>query len=82
MTDAEWALIEPLLPPVRVEQVHAKVMKADLLAGDVAVRLAKIRLHLSWAMAERNKHLARPQQRPRHILPNDRVAAGKPLFVP
>lgn len=33
-------------------------------------------------MAERNKHLARPRQGLRHILPHDRVAAGKPLFVP
>lgn len=31
------------------------------LAGDIGVRLAEVRLRLSWAMAQRNKHLARPQ---------------------
>jgi hypothetical protein len=57
-------------------------MKADLLAADVTVRLTKIRLRMPRAMAERNKHLARPQLRRRDIFPDDRVAAGKPFFVP
>ncbi|MBG0791933.1 hypothetical protein IYY11_00180 [Methylocystis sp. H62] len=57
-------------------------MKADLFAGDVAVRLAKIRLRLSRAMAQGNEHLARTQKGTRHILAHDRVAAGKSLFIP
>ena len=67
---------------VRVRQIHAKVMKADLLARDIGVRLAKIRLRMPRAMAQGNEHLARAQHGPRHILPHDRVAAGKSFFIP
>ena len=66
---------------VRVRQIHAKVMEPHLLARDIAVRLAKIRLRLTRAMAQGNEHLAGVQQGTRYILPHDRVAAEKPLFI-
>src|ERR1700730_1669714 len=35
---------------VRVRQIHTKIMKADLLARDISIRLTKIRLRLPRAM--------------------------------
>src|ERR1019366_10456909 len=67
---------------IRVRQIHAKRMEAALLAADVPVRLAKIRLPITWTMAQRHEHLPRPQHRRRHILTHDRVAAAKALLVP
>jgi hypothetical protein len=49
---------------------------------DVPIRLAKIRLRMTWTMAQRHEHLPRPQHLRRSILPHDRVAAAKALFVP
>ena len=67
---------------VRVRQVHAKIMEPDLLARDIAVRLAEIRLGVARTMAQRHEHLAGPLHCLRHILAHDRVAAGKSFFVP
>jgi hypothetical protein len=47
---------------IRVRQVHAKIIKPDLLARDIAIRLAKIRLPVTWEMAQRHEHLAGAQQ--------------------
>jgi hypothetical protein len=67
---------------IRVRQIHAKIMEANLLPADVPVRLAKIRLRMAWTMAQWNKHLPCPQSRRCHMLAHDRVATGKPLFIP
>jgi len=67
---------------VRVRQIHAKIMEANLLAADVPIRLAKIRLRMTWTMAQRHEHLPRPQHLRRYILTHDRVATGKPSLVP
>jgi hypothetical protein len=52
-------------------------MEANLLAADVPIRLAKIRLRMTWTMAQRHEHLPRPQHLRRSILTHDRVAAAK-----
>src|ERR1700731_1763769 len=67
---------------IRVRQIHAKIMKAPLLATDVPVRFAEICLRMTRTMAQWHEHLPRPQHRRRHILTHDRVAAGEPLLVP
>ena len=67
---------------VRVRQIHAKIMEANLLAVDVPIRLAKIRLRMTWTMAQWHEHLPRPQHLRRYILTHDRVATAKALFVP
>src|SRR6202022_4418419 len=67
---------------VRVRQIHAKIMEANLLAADVPIRLAKIRLRMTWTMAQWHEHLPRPQHLRRYILTHDRVATAKALFVP
>ena len=60
---------------VRVRQVHTQIMKPDLLARDIAIRLAKIRLRVARTMAQRHEHLTRPLRCLRHILAHDGVAA-------
>src|SRR6201988_2662493 len=57
-------------------------MEANLLAPDVPIRFAKIRLCMARTMAQRNKHLLPSQPRLREILAHDRVAAGKALLIP
>jgi hypothetical protein len=57
-------------------------MEANLLAADVPIRLAKIRLRMTWTMAQWHEHLPRPQHLRRYILTHDRVATAKALFVP
>jgi hypothetical protein len=44
---------------VRMWQVHAKIMEPHLLAANVAIRLAKIRLRMAGTVVQRHKHLAR-----------------------
>src|ERR1035437_3027679 len=65
---------------VRMRQIHAKVMEPDLLARDVAIRLAKIRLGVTRTMAQRHKHLAGSRRCLGHILTHNRIAAGKSPF--
>ena len=57
-------------------------LEAYLLATDVPIRLAKIRLRMTWTMAQWHEHLPRPQHLRRDILTHDRVATAKALFVP
>jgi hypothetical protein len=57
-------------------------MEANLLAADVPIRLAKIRLRMTWTMAQWHEHLPCPQHLRRYILTHDRVATAKALFVP
>jgi hypothetical protein len=67
---------------VGVGQIHAEVIEPHVLAGDVTIGLAKIRLRLTRAMAQRHEHLAGAQRRLRHVLANDRVAARKAFLRP
>src|SRR3954469_18033364 len=67
---------------VRMRQVHAKVVEPYLPARDEAIGLAKIRLSVTRAMAQRHEHLARSQRRRRHIFPHNRIAAGKSPLIP
>ena len=57
-------------------------MEPDFLARDIAIRLAKIRLGVTRAMAQWDEHLAGALRRLRHILPYDRVAARKSFLGP
>ena len=66
---------------IRVRQIHAKIMEADLLAANVPVRFAEIRLSLAWTMAQWHEHLPRPKHRLRQILTHDRVAADERLCL-
>ena len=50
--------IRPDEAAVRMRQIHAEVMEPDLLARDVTVSFAKIRLRVTRTMAQRHKHLA------------------------
>jgi hypothetical protein len=52
-------------------------MEPDLLVCDVAIRVAKISLRMTGAMAQWHKHLACAQRRLRHILAYDRITARK-----
>src|SRR5208337_2750887 len=63
------------------EAILEQIMEANLLARDVAIGLAKIRLGLPRTMAQRHKHLARSQCRLRNILAHYRIAAGEALFA-
>lgn len=47
---------------VRVRKIHAKIMEANLLACDVTVRFAKIRLGVTRTMVQGHKHLAAAQR--------------------
>ena len=67
---------------VRVRQVQAKIVEADLLARDIAVRLAEIRLGVAGTMAQRHEHLAGALHRLGDILAHDRVSAGESFLVP
>ena len=50
-------------------------MEPHLLARDIAIRLAKVRLRVTGAMAQRHEHLTRPLRCLRHILAHDGVTA-------
>ena len=67
---------------IGLRQVHAEIMKPNLLTGDDGIRLAKIRLGVAGPVAQRHKHLARTQGRGGHILPHNRVAADIALLRP
>ena len=67
---------------IRVRQIHAKIMEPNLLATNVPVRLAKIRLRVARAMAQWHEHLPPPKHRLRHIPAHDRVATNKLLLIP
>ena len=67
---------------IRVRQIHAKIMEPNLLATNIPVRLAKIRLRVAWAMAQWHEHLPPPKHRLCHIPAHDRVATSKPLLIP
>src|ERR1700732_1062788 len=67
---------------IRVRQVHAKIMEPDLLARDIRIRLAKIRLRVARSMAQWHEHLASAERRPCHVLAYNRVSAGKPFLDP
>src|SRR5450759_3104203 len=67
---------------IRVRQIHAKIMEPDLLTRDIAIRLAKISLRVTRAMAQWHEHLAGAQHRLSPIFAHDRVSAGKSFFVP
>ena len=43
---------------VRVRQVHAKIMEPALLARDIRICLAKIRLRVARSIAQWHEHLA------------------------
>src|ERR1700730_18085976 len=45
---------------VRVRKIHTKIVEANLLAADVPIRLAEIRLRMTRTMAPRHEHLPRP----------------------
>ena len=67
---------------IRVRQIHAKIMEPDLLAADVTIGFAKIRLRLTRPVAQRHKHLPRPQHGRCHILAHNRISARiSPLFA-
>src|SRR5271157_4913042 len=56
---------------IRVRQIHAKIMEPNLLATNVPVRLAKIRLRVAWAMAQWHEN---PMRRVPLLLVNLAVA--------
>src|SRR5262249_27936283 len=60
----------------------AKIMEANLLAPDLPIRFAEIRLCMARTMAQRYKHLPPPQHRLGYIFAHDRITAGKALLVP
>ena len=66
---------------VGVRQIHAKIMEPDLLAADVTIGFAKVRLGMTRTVAQWHEHLAVAQRCLRHVLPYNRIAAGKSLFV-
>jgi DNA polymerase/3'-5' exonuclease PolX len=41
-------------------KIHAKIVEANLLAADIPIRLAEIRLRMTWTMTQRHEHLPRP----------------------
>lgn len=66
---------------IAIRQIHAEVMKARQLTVNDPIRFAKIHLCMPRLMAQRNKYLAAPQLRVRHVIPNYRDAASKAVFI-
>jgi hypothetical protein len=58
---------------IRVRQIHAKVMEAHLLACNVTIGFAKVRLGMPRAMAQRHEHLAAAQRCFGYVLPHNRI---------
>ncbi len=55
-------------------------MEPNLLATNVPVRLAKIRLRVAWAMAQWYEHLPPPKHRLRHIPTHDRIGVTEVTY--
>ena len=66
---------------IAVRQIEHEEVRLLLHAADHHSRLAEIGLRMAWRMRQRHEHLLAAPRPVAHVVLDDRVAAGKPMFV-